>query len=306
VLLDGDDVADTSHNIFDEVDYIHDDGIGLRLKSSGGNQLRMVFGYRMPGGTGVGTRLDSGNSIADDPVTNHFGWVQTGAGGFTVQGTASGSLPPKYNSIDAYSLGNGSPATPTIALGGQLSYNTEYGVQSNSRTGSFAIYDLNRATSTNASVIGKVQYSAYDSDSVAQTYAFFDGRIDDSAAGSEDASMRFSTVVAGTETVIFTLNDGITLLTGSKVKFLKRGFGTLNFASIAAGAYEDLTVSIVGATTTMGACVTVGLPSTGGSPGIIYTGFVSAADTVTIRAFNPTAAPIDPASAVYSALITGF
>jgi hypothetical protein len=306
ILLSGDDTNDTSVNVFDEIDYIHKDGIGLRLESSGGNQLHTVFGYRMPAGSGVGVRLDSGNSVADDPVTNRFGWVQTGAGGFLNEGTAEGSLPPKQNSIAAYSIGNGSPTIPTVNFGGQLTYTTEWGANRNSRTGSFAYNELHQATSTNSAIIGKNQFTAYNSASAEKTYAYTQSQIIDNTAGSEDGSFGIITMQAGTLTTAITITDGVQFFTGSKIKFLKRNFATLNFASIAAGAYEDLTIAVTGVTTAMGACVSLGLPTTGGSPGIIYTSFVSAADVVTVRAFNPTAGAIDPAAATYSVLVTGF
>jgi hypothetical protein len=306
MLLHGDNAADSSVNTFDEIDYIHKDGIGLRLGSSGGNQLKMVFGFRKPAGTGVGVRLDSGSGTADDPVTNHFGWVQPGAGGFLVQGTAEGILPPKYTQIDAYSLGNGSPATPTVNYGGQLSYQTEWGAAYNSRTGGAPYYEINRVTNTNATALGQFKFSAYDDGGALQTYAYFDALLSDSTAGSEDGAFRVVTYIAGTATIAATYNDGFTLFTGSKVKFIKRGLASLNFGSIAANGYEDLTIAVVGATTTQGAVVTVGLPSTGGAAGISYSAFVSAADVVTLRATNCTTGAIDPAAETYSVLVTGF
>jgi hypothetical protein len=306
MLLHGDDAADSSVNTFDEIDYIHKDGIGLRLGSSGGNQMNMVFGFRKPAGSGVGVRLDSGSGTADDPVTNHFGWVQPGAGGFLVQGTAEGILPPKYTQIDAYSLGNGSPATPTVNYGGQLSYQTEWGGAYNSRTASNPYYELNRVTNTNNTALGQFKFSAYDDGGALQTYAYFDALLSDSTAGSEDGAFRVVTYIAGTATIVATYNDGFTLFTGSKVKFIKRGLASLNFGSIAANGYADLTIAVVGATTTQGAVVTVGLPSSGGAAGISYSAFVSAADVVTLRATNCTTGAIDPAAETYSVLVTGF
>ena len=72
--------------------------------------------------------------------------------------------------------------------------------------------------------------------------------------------------------------------------------GTLNFASIAAAASADLTVTVAGAAT--GDAVALGLPAAP-TAGIIFQAFVSAANTVTVRATNITAGAVDPASLDY-------
>ncbi|CAB4182632.1 SGNH_hydrolase domain containing protein [uncultured Caudovirales phage] len=72
---------------------------------------------------------------------------------------------------------------------------------------------------------------------------------------------------------------------------------TLNFPSIAAtGGTQDLTVTVTGAT--VGDSVQIGLPAAP-SAGVTFNAWVSATDTVTIRATNATAGAIDPASATY-------
>lgn len=70
----------------------------------------------------------------------------------------------------------------------------------------------------------------------------------------------------------------------------------LNFASIAAAASEDLTIALSGASTNDS--VSLGLPAAL-TAGIVFQAFVSAADTVTVRATNITAGAVDPASATY-------
>jgi hypothetical protein len=232
MLMDGDDAADTSINFFGEIDYIHKDGIGLRLGSTGANQMQMVFGYRKPGGTGVGIRLDSGNSVADDPVTNHFGFVQTYAGGMVVQGFAEGSLPPKWNSVDAYSGGNGGPFTPTINYGGQLSYDTEWGGQFNQRITSFPYYELNRVTTTANDPVGSIQFTAYDSSETKQTYAQIDTTISVNTDGAEYGLMRFMPTVNGSASVEMSIKNGVAI--GSPTGAYK-GTGTLNATAV----YDD-------------------------------------------------------------------
>ena len=77
---------------------------------------------------------------------------------------------------------------------------------------------------------------------------------------------------------------------------------TLNFASIAAGASADLTVTVTGAV--VGDAVHLGLPAAINA-GLTFTAFVSAANTVTVRATNVTGGAIDPASATFRAVVMG-
>jgi hypothetical protein len=71
---------------------------------------------------------------------------------------------------------------------------------------------------------------------------------------------------------------------------------TLDFASIAAGAVGTLTATVTGAAT--GDFVIVAPPGNLAA-GLVFCGFVSAANTVTIRIINGTASPVDPASAAF-------
>jgi len=79
-----------------------------------------------------------------------------------------------------------------------------------------------------------------------------------------------------------------------------RGTGDLDFGSIAAQSKADLTITVTGAA--VGDPVFFGvfaIPPTG----IVLQAFVSATDTVTIRATNVTSSPIDPDSANYKVLV---
>lgn len=68
----------------------------------------------------------------------------------------------------------------------------------------------------------------------------------------------------------------------------------LNFPSVAAGGAEDLTVVLEGVRANDSApVVTIGVPS-GVNAGLVFHGFVSADDEVTVRATNVTGAPINP------------
>ena len=75
---------------------------------------------------------------------------------------------------------------------------------------------------------------------------------------------------------------------------------TLDFGSIAAGASEDLTITVSGAV--VGYSTSYGLPASPAA-GITWSSFVSSSNTVTIRATNVTLTPVDPASATYRATV---
>ena len=70
----------------------------------------------------------------------------------------------------------------------------------------------------------------------------------------------------------------------------------LNFGSIGTGGFADLTITLTGAVTTDVVFVTC-LDGRGATDGkLIFEAFVSATNTVTVRAHNPTSGSIDPAS----------
>lgn len=74
----------------------------------------------------------------------------------------------------------------------------------------------------------------------------------------------------------------------------------LDFAAINAAVSADLTITVPGAS--VGDAVSLGLPAAPAA-GLVFNGFVSAANTVTVRATNITAAPVDAASATYRATV---
>lgn len=74
----------------------------------------------------------------------------------------------------------------------------------------------------------------------------------------------------------------------------------LDFAPIAAAASADLTIAVPGAA--VGDTVELGLPAAPAA-GLIFNAFVSAADTVTVRASNITGLAVDAAAATYRATV---
>lgn len=84
---------------------------------------------------------------------------------------------------------------------------------------------------------------------------------------------------------------------GVALSVLLSGTATLDFASIAAAASADLTITVTGAA--VGDAVALALPAAPAA-GIVFFAFVSAANTVTVRAMNITGLAVDPASASYT------
>ena len=75
---------------------------------------------------------------------------------------------------------------------------------------------------------------------------------------------------------------------------------TLDFPSISAAGTQTLTVTVPGAA--VGDVVAIGLPATVNA-GIVFDARVTATDTLTVRAMNITASPVDPASATYDFVV---
>jgi hypothetical protein len=89
---------------------------------------------------------------------------------------------------------------------------------------------------------------------------------------------------------------------GATITKVLRGSASLNFPSIATTASADLTITVAGAA--VNDTVVLGLPAAPAA-GIVFNAFVSAANTVTIRATNVTGSSVDPAAATYSVLVLG-
>jgi hypothetical protein len=103
----------------------------------------------------------------------------------------------------------------------------------------------------------------------------------------------------GFQTIVINQLTG-TVTSGALVSSILTGSAALNFPSIAAAAQADLTITVTGAV--VGSEVVMALPAAPAA-GIIFNAFVSATDTVTIRATNITALAVDPASATYSVIV---
>jgi hypothetical protein len=87
---------------------------------------------------------------------------------------------------------------------------------------------------------------------------------------------------------------------GNTITKVLSGSSSLDFGSISAVSQASLTITVTGAA--VGDEVIMALPAAPAA-GIVFNAFVSAADTVTIRASNITASAVDPAAATYGVIV---
>lgn len=106
----------------------------------------------------------------------------------------------------------------------------------------------------------------------------------------------------GSVRVLDDFTDGASIGGGTKLLKLLTATAALDFPSIAAAASADLQIPLVGVT--INNSVVIGLPAAP-TAGLIYQAFVGAADSITVRATNITAAAVDAASQTFrvSALV---
>jgi hypothetical protein len=98
-----------------------------------------------------------------------------------------------------------------------------------------------------------------------------------------------------------TSTNGFIAGTGATITSVLTATSTIDFTSISANTTADSSgITVTGAA--VGDAVMVGVPATIAS-GLVVTGYVSAADTVKVRAANVTASPIDPASGSFRVVV---
>jgi len=139
----------------------------------------------------------------------------------------------------------------------------------------------------------------------------FSGRAEFGLIGSDDFTLKtspdgsaFTTALTANKTT-GAIATPVSLSVGGGTAVLKvlSATATLDFASISAQTGADLTVTVTGAK--VGDSVAIGLPA---APlaGVAFMGFVSATDTVTVRAMNYTGSSKDPASATYRVTVYNY
>lgn len=128
--------------------------------------------------------------------------------------------------------------------------------------------------------------------------------------GGNGDNLNFRTGASGTHLMTYDSSGQLTVAAGvavsstsAAVTRVKHATTSLDFGSISGGASADLTITVTGAL--VGDSVAPSLPAAP-TAGIIYQMFVSATDTVTVRATNITGGAIDPAAQTFGAAVIGF
>jgi hypothetical protein len=117
------------------------------------------------------------------------------------------------------------------------------------------------------------------------------------------ASATMAATTGGTERTRWS-SSGFTIgASGTPIASVISATATLDFPSISTLTSADLTITVTGAAT--GDVVALGLPAAP-TAGIAWNAFVSATNTVTVRAHNYTGSSIDPASAAFRVQVTKF
>jgi hypothetical protein len=95
-------------------------------------------------------------------------------------------------------------------------------------------------------------------------------------------------------------NGFIAAVGSSTITKVLSGSASLDFPEIAAVSQADLTITVTGAA--VGDEVILSLPAAPAA-GLVFNAFVSATNTVTVRASNITAAAVDAAAATFGVIV---
>jgi len=94
--------------------------------------------------------------------------------------------------------------------------------------------------------------------------------------------------------------NGFIVGSGSTITKALSASASLDFGSISTASQASLTITVTGAA--VGDEVIMALPAAPAA-GLVFNAFVSAANTVTIRASNISGASVDPAAATYGVIV---
>lgn len=151
--------------------------------------------------------------------------------------------------------------------------------------------------SPNTNIVGLLFSDPDDRDVAGITY--------DHSTNQMSVVVNAATVATISSAGVVSLPNGLSVGGGATQSKILSATASLDYGSIAAGASADLTITVTGASTSGRDEVGVGLAA-GPNAGLIYQGFVSAADTVTIRACNFTTGAINPTAQTIRAKVTQF
>lgn len=94
--------------------------------------------------------------------------------------------------------------------------------------------------------------------------------------------------------------NGFIAGSGATITKVLTATASLNFPSISAASQADLTITVTGAA--VGDEVIMSLPAAPAA-GLVFNAFVSATNTVTVRASNISGSPVDAAAASFGVIV---
>jgi hypothetical protein len=259
------------------------------------------------GQAAAGTDLDGGDVIVSGGASTGTGasaiYLQTATPGATGTGSNAATTKVAITGAGNVGIGTDTPVSLTEIRGGLTTAGSiltlgtkEPSVVVSDVLGRVDFYAPLDAAGTDANLVaGSIVAQAegtFSATSNATSLLFQTG-------SSEVATTKLTISSAGAATFTGTVAIG----SGTPIAKVLSATDTLDFGNTATLTSTDLTITVTGAA--VGDSVAIGLPAAPDANGC-FTGWVSAANTVTVRFNNYSAGSIDPASATYRATVTQF
>jgi hypothetical protein len=304
ITLTGNVNNNINQNNWTNIYVVHGNGNGIELRNCDADLWSRV--NTLAWGTGYGCVM-----YGDDTGTTEFCRNTTmigvqfsgayGTGGVIAKAGATQSS--NWNVIFGYSEGNGAPA-PIVEDGARLSWYTEMGPVIADPT--LPTLTLKRtAAFVTGNSISDTQHVNKITAGTATTFvrerAFVRG-----GSGTEYGEMLVEGYNAGatSEVLKYSSKNGLAVGGGTGILKILSATASLDFPSIAAQNTQTLTMTVTGAK--VGDAVFLGIPSNGLNAQIALNGWVSAADTVSIKAMNISTGAIDPGNQSFRATVFNY
>jgi hypothetical protein len=304
ISLNGNVNNNVNQNTWTNIYVVHGNGNGIDMINCDTDHWSRI--NTLAWGTGYGCVM-----YGDDTGTTEFcrnttmmGVQFSGAFGTGGMLAKSGAVQASnWNVVFGYSEGNGSP-NPIVQDGARLSWYTEMGPVISDPTLPTLKFNKTAAFST-GSPISDTQHQNKTTAGAATTYirerAFVRGGA---ATEYGEVLVEGYNVGATSEVLKYSSKNGLAVGGGTGVLKILSATASLDFPSIAAQNTQTLTMTVTGAK--VGDAVFLGLPSNGLNAQIALNGWVSAADTVSIKAMNISTGAIDPGNQSFRATVFNY
>jgi hypothetical protein len=259
-------------------------------------------------GTGVGTALAIAVGSAGGPVTNggalgtpSSGTVTnlTGTASININGTVGATTPTTVAGTTGTFSGVVQPRR--LLINGQ---NSEWPIDvytSNGVTRIFSVVNgtgdcFSAGTFSSATGFRVTAFGSYIGVLADSNVVFNNGNIVTNISGTQRLLLNSTGL---------SITGSLTVNSGTAITKILSATATLDFGSIAANSFADLTITVTGAA--VGDTVSLGVPNGSLLNDISFFGWVSATNTVTIRCSNVSSTTArDPASGTFRATVTQF